>query len=740
MPARHYGTLERRAGTLARGRSTGKKDVDLAVRLFYFPALCLFLELVLHIYMKTNLRYWPIFLLFGLSFGFLASAVLCALRGRAARCFGVAFSFLLSLVFIGEMIARIILQTYYAFSILGVAAKNKLSDYAPVIFATIWGNLPIILVMLAPPAVFTAYVRGRACERMKSGIAFSGVLFAVLHLFSLGLVNWVDWKADMGPKYLYHTDTDLNDQVEALGLISMLRLDLKHSIVPVRRGASEFVAVDLPGTGSAAGSAGSDAPGASSAAGEDAPETVSAAQEGERDGETRGVGRKIDRVVIPVDTSPNVMNIDLEKLAEDTDDEDVEWLANYFNSLTPTNKNKYTGLFKGYNVIFLSLEGFSGYGVSRELTPTLYKMMTEGFVFNNYYTALHYTSTSNGECQHLLGLYPKSGDPITMSRTGTLGTNTYFSLARQLNRLGYASYGYHNNGDLYNRYESHTNLGYDYEDAETGLPREENDSGDLRWPQRDTFMADVTTGDYMNSDTPFNVYYMTISGHTPYSWNWVASQYEDILDEKTAYSEHTKAYLATCMEVDHMLALLIQRLEEAGKLENTVIVASPDHVPYFDIDVLEELAGERFGSSDAMSMIDESDINFEVYRSACFLWSASMKEPVPVDKVCCQVDLLPTLSNLLGLEYDSRMLDGSDALSENEGLVVFASRSWRSDRGFYNRFTQEFTPAPGVTMSEAEQDAYVEAMKTIVSYKLESTPMLIESDFYEQMQPYITKN
>ena len=104
-----------------------------------------------------------------------------------------------------------------------------------------------------------------------------------------------------------------------------------------------------------------------------------------------------------------------------------------------------------------------------------------------------------------------------------------------------------------------------------------------------------------------------------------------------------------------------------------------------------------------------------------------------VDKPCCQVDILPTVSNLLGLEYDSRMLDGADILSDSEGLVVFSSRCWRSDRGFYNRFTGDFTPAPGVTMTQEEQDSYVSAMKKLVGYKLDSTAMIVENDFYSHV-------
>jgi len=113
------------------------------------------------------------------------------------------------------------------------------------------------------------------------------------------------------------------------------------------------------------------------------------------------------------------------------------------------------------------------------------------------------------------------------------------------------------------------------------------------------------------------------------------------------------------------------------------------------------------------------------------MWSASMEEPVIVDKVCCQVDILPTLSNLLGLEYDSRMLSGSDILSDSEGLVVFTSNCWMSDYGFYNRFTGEFTLGEDVNMTETTLESYVSRMKKLVSYKRESTERILDCDFYD---------
>ena len=113
-----------------------------------------------------------------------------------------------------------------------------------------------------------------------------------------------------------------------------------------------------------------------------------------------------------------------------------------------------------------------------------------------------------------------------------------------------------------------------------------------------------------------------------------------------------------------------------------------------------------------------------------YVAEALAEEPVQVDKVVGQVDILPTLSNLLGLEYDSRMMAGKDALSDSEGLVVFSSRCWMSDRGFYNSFTKTFTPAEGVSMTQEEQDSYVSSMRTLVGYQLSSTEMIVENDFY----------
>lgn len=659
----------------------------------YLPLLLVYLEVVLHLATGNAMTYFPIYLLFSLSAGSLLALLPILLPQRAGRILTVLLSFLLTLLFAAELIAKHTLQAYYPLSTLETAAGNRLSDYAGVILPAIAAALPLLLLFFLPTLLLWPLFRWGLAQGQppRRGAAIFAAAAVAFHLLGLAVVH-APWPGDLTPAKLYRSDTNFDDQVEQLGLVTMLRLDVKHMLFPAKAGLdSDFDGLDgLDSSGDGSG------------------------------GDTSAVEEQ------PViDTSPNVMDVDLESLAANAPNEDVAWLANYFASGSPTKKNEYTGMFAGYNVIQLVIEGFSGYAIDPELTPTLYKLANEGFVFNNYYTALHYTSTSNGECQTLLGLYPKNGNPITMKRTGVLGTNAYFSLAQQLGREGYQVLGYHGNYDMYGRQASHTNLGYTWKQFGTGLDVDTTSSGEIAWPARDTQVIENSVDDYINSTEPFHVYYLTISGHMPYSNNRIVQPY---LDQVRAlpYSQTTQNYMATVMEVDRALELLLQKLEEAGKLDKTLIIATGDHIPYSNAGVLEELSGRTFGSSKDLEALNESAIDFDVYKNTLILWSASMEEPVQVDKPCCQVDILPTVSNLLGLEYDSRMLSGRDILSDSEGLVIFTSRSWRSDRGFYNRYTQTFTPAEGVTMTQEEQNQYVSTMKKLVEYKLACTPMIVD--------------
>ena len=120
----------------------------------FFPVLFLYLELVLHIYMGAGFRFIPIYLTFALSMGFAFSAITMVFPYRVNSVLSKVLSVMVSVIYIVEIIAKKILQSYYPFSSLGVAAGNRLTDYADVIFSTVIRSIPVILVLLLPSILY----------------------------------------------------------------------------------------------------------------------------------------------------------------------------------------------------------------------------------------------------------------------------------------------------------------------------------------------------------------------------------------------------------------------------------------------------------------------------------------------------------------------------------------------------------------------------------------------------------
>ena len=142
-------------------------------------------------------------------------------------------------------------------------------------------------------------------------------------------------------------------------------------------------------------------------------------------------------------------------------------------------------MFEGYNVIFITAEGFQRIYDRSRTDAYIIPALARRFVFNNFYSTLHFTSTSGGEFQNITGLYPKAGFPVSMTETGEQGTYLPFTLANQLNGEGYTSVGYHFNQNMYGRELSHPNLGYDWRqftECEHPLDAEVNEYGNALWP------------------------------------------------------------------------------------------------------------------------------------------------------------------------------------------------------------------------------------------------------------------
>lgn len=419
---------------------------------------------------------------------------------------------------------------------------------------------------------------------------------------------------------------------------------------------------------------------------------------------------------------PNVMDIDFVAKNEGETDSTYKALNEYFASKEPTIKNEYTGMYKGYNLISITAEGFSPYCIDPELTPTLYKMANEGFKFTNFYTPIWGVSTSDGEYVHCTGLIPKSG-VWSFYRSGQ--NYMPFCLGNMFKSIGVdKTFAYHNNSyTYYHRDVSHPNMGYTYKGYGTGV----EEYVKKQWPQSDLEMITGSVKDYLSDDKPFVAYYMTVSGHLEYNFigNMMAYKNRD----KVAHldcSETLKAYYACNIELDRAMEKLLAELEAAGELENTVISITPDHYPYG----LEQDGTDKYAVWREM-LGHDVDTEFELYKSSFILYCAGTKDAPTIDKYCAEIDILPTILNLFGFEYDSRLLMGSDILSSASDLVVMSNRSFITERGMYSSTAKTFTAFEGKEFLTAEEEAeYIKNIRNIINNKFSISAKILDKDYY----------
>ena len=406
----------------------------------------------------------------------------------------------------------------------------------------------------------------------------------------------------------------------------------------------------------------------------------------------------------------NITNIDYDSLIENETNEEIKNIHNYVKSSTPSEKNIYTGMFKGKNLIAIVAEAFSPIAVNKDLTPTLYKLVNSGFVFNNFYTPVYYVSTSDGEYVTLNSLLPKESVWSFSKSSKNYLPYAYGNLFKE---MGYTTYAFHDGTyKYYNRHLSHPNMGYTYKACGNGL---EKSMKCKIWPQSDLEMINATY-DYYKDSEHFMTYYMTISGHLQYNFYGNNMSYRNRklvkdLDKSTAI----KAYIAAQKELDKALEELLNKLEADGKLDDTVIVLSADHYPY------------GLTTDQISEVMNIEDSKFDVHKNNLVIWSSTMKEPIEINKYGESLDILPTVLNLFGIDFDSRLLMGRDLLSNSDGLVIFNDRSWITDKGKYNASTKVFTPFN----NEQVDEDYIESINTKVYNKFVISKNILETNYYK---------
>ncbi len=398
----------------------------------------------------------------------------------------------------------------------------------------------------------------------------------------------------------------------------------------------------------------------------------------------------------------------------------------YVSALTPSSQNAYTGSFAGKNLILICAEAFSGFLIDPELTPALYRLSTNGINFNDYYQQ-SIAGTTGGEYQLLFGLIPTSGGSSIKEITQN-GTHT--NMGALLNDKGYFGMAFHNSDyTYYDRHKTHIKLGYSggYMGVGNGL----EDLISPEWPASDLELMQETLPMYIDKQ-PFNVYYMTVSGHSVYAFgnNAMSRENKDAVDawcakKKLSYTEPVRAYIAANLELEKAVAYLVETLEEKGIADDTVICIAPDHFPYgLDSDA-------SLGNMPYLSELYGYPVNTyeERDRSRAIIWCGALEdhEPIVVDTPASSIDILPTLCNLFGVEWDSRLYVGRDVLSDALPLVFFGNYDWKTDLGHYSTTGNIFTPTDENAVIPED---YVKQISSVVRNRMTFSKSVLSHDYY----------
>ena len=438
-----------------------------------------------------------------------------------------------------------------------------------------------------------------------------------------------------------------------------------------------------------------------------------------------------DSTTVPIETTeateppfvpvPQVMELNL----EDPDASDIIAELNaYVAAQTPSMTNEYTGLFAGKNLILITAEAFCAEAIIPELTPTLYRMATQGIHFTDFYQPSG-AGTTGGEYQNVFGMLPTNGG---ISFKNTHDNLNYLTMGSQLDRLGYWGKTYHNNDyTFYDRHMTHINLGYSEGFMAYGNGMETMLTS--QYPTSDLEMFIGTLPEYIDKQ-PFNVYYMTFSGHSNYYANVHAQVAQNLhrTEHLEQYPRAVQGYLAAQLELEDTMTYLLEQLDAAGILNDTVICMTGDHFPYgLDDD-------GALGQLPYLSALYGHDVTTALDRdhNALILWSGCLEEmePIVVNAPTSSLDILPTLSNLFGVTYDSRLLPGRDALSDTPALVFTAGYDWKTDYGTYYSATGQFVPSnPDLVLP----DGYIDTISAIVRNKIRYCDGVLDADYFRYL-------
>ncbi len=372
------------------------------------------------------------------------------------------------------------------------------------------------------------------------------------------------------------------------------------------------------------------------------------------------------------DYDRHIDDTEWKKLIEEETNPQIKNLHEYYINKSITPKNDMTGIFKDKNLIYIMIEAFDIVSINEELTPTLYKLYTEGLSFDNYYTPKYSCTTGESEYIGLTSIIPS----IPVCTPNTYKNNDYStSIFKLFEKSDYYNTSYHNYSDkFYERTILHENMGsikfYNNDDLAI-----DKISG---WPS-DLNLMEEALPHFIDEDKFFS-FIITSTTHFPYDEDGhagvVTKHWDKVKD--LPYNVKIKRYMAKAIELDLSLEYLLNSLVEKEILDDTVIVLFGDHHPL----------NMEYSYLNSASPYDRYE-DFNIDKLPFIIYNTEL-EPSRIQKTASTFDILPTLANMFDLDYDPRYYVGKDVFSDEETLVIFTNGSWITDKAMFYASTGKY--------------------------------------------------
>ena len=341
-------------------------------------------------------------------------------------------------------------------------------------------------------------------------------------------------------------------------------------------------------------------------------------------------------------------------------------VSNYVKSNQINPNSELFGVAKDQNIIVISLESLQEFAINlevngEEVTPFLNQFIQECYYFDNFYQQTSQGKTSDAEFITENSLYAADRGSAFYAKS----QNQYESLASIFKGQGYYTAVFHaNEKEFWNRETMYEALGFDhFFDESAFLVNEENSFG---WGLTDEAFFEQTLDYLKGLPQPFYAKLLTLTNHYPFE---IPEQYQYISPGETN-NEIVNHYITTVRYLDEALKSFITNLKESGLYDNTIIVMYGDHYGLSE-SYYEDLA----------ILLQEEEItlnrHLDLQRVPFIIHLPNQEEGEVVSTVSGQIDMKPTLLNLVGLPVNAYINFGQDLFAaDRRELIVLRDGSF----------------------------------------------------------------